>query len=66
MSAQETKEAGGGAGSRWQTLYTIGGAAALFSFLLIPIQLVVYASYPPPTTVTGWFTLFQESCLWAR
>jgi hypothetical protein len=51
------------ADTQWATLYKIGGAAALFSVVLIPIQLVVYMAWPPPETVIGWFTRFQDNAL---
>lgn len=47
----------------WNKLYTIGGAAAIGSVLLIPIQVVIFITWPPPTAITDWFSLFQESRL---
>ena len=49
--------------SRWHWLYKIGGAAALFSLALIPIQLIIFITWPPPDTASGWFTLFQDNVL---
>jgi hypothetical protein len=49
--------------SRWRTLYRLGGAAALISAVLIPIQVMVFIAWPPPTTVSGWFRLFQSNPL---
>jgi hypothetical protein len=37
--------------------------AALFSLLMIPIQLIVFTTSPEPTTAEGWFTLFQNNKL---
>jgi hypothetical protein len=48
------------ADSAWKNLYMVGGVAALFSALLIPVQLIVFSSIPEPTTASGWFTLFQD------
>jgi len=48
---------------RWSWLYRIGGAAALIMALIIPLQLVVFIVSPPPSTVLGWFALFQRSKL---
>lgn len=51
------------ADSRWKSLYKVGGAAALFSVVLIPIQLIVFSAVPEPNTAIGWFTLFQSNKL---
>jgi hypothetical protein len=48
---------------RWHWVYKIGGIAALIMALIIPLQLVVFIVAPPPSTVLGWFTLFQKSKL---
>src|SRR5215207_1798565 len=47
----------------WQTLHRVGGTAALAVLVLIPIQMVVFFLWPPPNTVIGWFTLFQDNAL---
>lgn len=47
----------------WNKLYTIGGAAAIGSVLLIPIQVSIFITWPPPTAITDWFSLFQKSWL---
>ena len=49
--------------SSWGSLYKVGGAAALFSVVLIPIQIIIFTSVPEPGTAIGWFTLFQSSKL---
>jgi hypothetical protein len=51
------------ADSRWNWLYKIGGIAALLSVVLFPIQIAVCLISPPPDTVIGWFTLFQNNRL---
>lgn len=51
------------ADSRWHWLYKIGGVAALFSVVIIPIQLIIFTNVPEPTTASGWFTLFQDNKL---
>ena len=53
----------GNPGSDWHWLYKLGGAAALFSVLIIPIQLIVFTTTPEPVTAAGWFTLFQGNKL---
>ncbi len=45
------------------SLYRIGGVAALFGVAIIPIQLFVFITWPPPETAAGWFTLFQSNAL---
>jgi hypothetical protein len=49
--------------SGWRDLYWIAGLAALLTALFIPIQIVVFVVWPPPSTVTGWFTLFHNNRL---
>lgn len=46
---------------KWSGLYRTGAVAALLMAVFIPIQIVVLVMSPPPTTVAGWFTLFQRS-----
>ncbi len=49
--------------SGWSTLYRLGALAALFTVAIIPVQLVVFTSSPPPQTALGWFELFQQNKL---
>jgi hypothetical protein len=51
------------ADSAWKPLYRIGGAAALIMVAFIPIQSIIFFVWPPPSTVTGYFTLFQHNWL---
>jgi len=51
------------ADSRWNWLYRIGGAAALFGAAIIPIQLIVFIAWGQPGTAIGWFALFQDNKL---
>jgi len=51
------------ADSAWKSLYRVGGAAALIIVVFIPIQFIVFVAWPPPSTVIGWFTLFQNNRL---
>jgi hypothetical protein len=48
---------------RWNWLYRIGGAAALFTVAIIPIQLIVFITWGQPDTARGWFNLFDENRL---
>ena len=49
----------------WKSLYKIGGAAALITAVLMPIQVLVFIIWPPPLegTVSDWFALFQSNRL---
>lgn len=49
--------------SRWQWLYRLGGAAALITAIFIPLQVVIFIAWPPPTTAQGYFTVFQSNPL---
>lgn len=49
--------------STWKYLRKIGGIAALAIVVLIPLQIVVFFLWPPPITVIGWFSLFQQEPL---
>jgi hypothetical protein len=51
------------ADSRWRWLYKIGGAAALFSVVIIPIQLIIFIVWGQPETALSWFNLFQDNKL---
>jgi hypothetical protein len=58
-----TPENIGAQASDWSGLFRIGGYAALFMFLLIPIQIIIFIASPPPQTVLDYFTLFQHNRL---
>ena len=49
--------------SRWKGVYRAGGAAALVGAVFIPIQIIVFIMWPPPSTVIGYFTVFQNNRL---
>jgi hypothetical protein len=57
MSTSSVQEAA----SRWSWLYKIGGAAALFSVAIIPIQLIIFIVWGQPETAIGWFNLFHDN-----
>jgi hypothetical protein len=44
----------------WQSLYNLGGAAALVMAALIPIAAIPFILTPIPETVSGWFALMQN------
>jgi len=58
VSGAEARERPG-----WAALYRIGGWAAVAMLALIPVQLAVFVIWPLPTTVAGWFALFQSNWL---
>jgi hypothetical protein len=49
--------------TNWKGLYRVGGVAALIQVVLMPIQIIVLFAWPPPTTVTGYVTLFENNRL---
>jgi hypothetical protein len=51
------------ADSALKGLYKVGGGAALMVVVLTVSEIVVFALYPQPTTVMGWFTLFQNNVI---
>lgn len=46
-----------------RSLYRVGGAAAITMAVLIPIQIMILVVWPPPSTIIGWFTLFEKNKL---
>lgn len=50
-------------GARWSTLYRVGGISALAVLALVPIQMIVFFVWPPPTTVGEWFALLRGNAL---
>ena len=47
----------------WHTLFHMAGICALTVVALIPIQGLVYILWPPPTTVSEYFSVFQSNPL---
>jgi hypothetical protein len=47
----------------WNRLNKIGAVAALIIVGFMPLQMVVFFVWPPPTTVTGWFELYSENAI---
>jgi hypothetical protein len=45
----------------YKSLYRFGGSAALVVALLTVMEVIVFTLYPQPSTVSGWFELFQVS-----
>jgi len=48
---------------RWRRLFYIAAFAAVYMIILIPVQGIFFIISPPPSTVLGFFELFQESTL---
>ncbi|HEX2498031.1 MAG TPA: hypothetical protein VHO00_04475, partial [Actinomycetes bacterium] len=46
-------------------LYRVGAVAALSTAVLIPVQVAVFLSWPPPldSTAADWFDLFRDNKL---
>ena len=51
------------ADSTYQSLYKIGGAAALIAAVLILGDVVVLAIYPQPNAISDWLILFQSNSI---
>ena len=49
--------------SRWKGLFIAGGVAAFSMLVLMIVQIIVFAVWPPPATVAGYFSLFQKNWL---
>jgi hypothetical protein len=45
----------------YRSLYRLGGVTALIVAILTVIEVIVFTLYPQPSTVSGWFELFQVS-----
>lgn len=52
-----------GADSQWKGLYKAAGLAAIVMLVLILAQSAVFVAFPPPSTVEGYFSLFQRNWL---
>ncbi|WP_188742761.1 DUF4386 family protein [Agromyces bauzanensis] len=50
-------------GTGWRGLVRLGAAAAVFVVVMIPLQAAVFILSPPPSTVEGFFALFQDNPL---
>jgi hypothetical protein len=47
----------------WTGLYRLGAIAALIAGPLTLIDIMVFVVWPQPSTVEGWFALFQRNCV---
>jgi hypothetical protein len=63
MASSHSYRNDGADDSGWQTLYRLGGVAALITVAMFVVQVAVFFVSPPPSTVQGYFTLFQSSPL---
>ncbi|WP_128426661.1 DUF4386 family protein [Gudongella oleilytica] len=48
---------------QWKPLYKLAGWCALAMFALVPLQIVLYIVFPPPSTVEGFFALYRNNWL---
>ncbi|OHD53604.1 MAG: hypothetical protein A2Y33_06695 [Spirochaetes bacterium GWF1_51_8] len=46
---------------QWKPLFKLAGICALIMVGMIPVQAAVYIISPPPETVLGYFSLFQQN-----
>ena len=51
------------AGSGWRSIYRIGAVAAMAVLALVPVQAAVFIVWPPPATVGGFFSLFEQNAI---
>lgn len=52
------------ADAKWQSLYKVGGVAALVTAALVVTGVITFVAWPPPppeAPVTDWFALFQRN-----
>jgi hypothetical protein len=49
--------------SGWRRVYRMGAIAAVAVLALVPIQAAVFIMWPPPTTVGGFFAMFQQNAI---
>ena len=45
----------------YRSLYRLGGVAALFFAFLTVAEIMAFAFFPQPSTISGWFILFQAN-----
>lgn len=45
----------------WNQLFKIGGYAAIAVVCIIPIQILIFSVFPPPSNVVGFFELFNQN-----
>jgi hypothetical protein len=57
------KQVPGNVDSSWKGICNAGGVAALSMLVLMIVQIVIFVVWPPPNTVAGYFTLFDNSWL---
>lgn len=49
--------------NNWSFLYKTAGVIAWITLGLIPIQIVIFILWPPPSTVLDFYSLFQKNAL---
>lgn len=47
--------------SRWNNLFKMAVIASIIMAIMIPIQVLVFFIYPPPSSAEGFFRLFNEN-----
>lgn len=46
--------------TQYRLLFKISGYAAILIAAFIPLQIILYFIWPPPSDVAGWYALFQQ------
>ncbi len=49
------------AGADWSLLYRAAGISAIIMAVIVPVQSFIFIAFPPPSTVIGFFALFQRN-----
>ena len=49
--------------NNWNILYKSSGIIAWITLGLIPVQILIFILWPPPTTVLDFYSLFQKNAL---
>lgn len=57
MNTEANKE------SHWLGIFKAGGVAAIAMLAIMVVQIVIFILFPPPNSVEGFFTLFQQNRL---
>ena len=50
-------------GAVWKPLYRFAAWGAVAVIALVPIQAAIYFLWPPPTTVSGYFSMFHDNAV---
>jgi hypothetical protein len=49
--------------NQWSSLFKVASFSAILVVAFIPIQMTVFMVNPPPTSIVGWFDLFNRNAI---